>query len=117
MKSSLPINLEDLRVEHPMYPTPKKGSIEGAFLIPYADTDLRILSGCGDGWDHVSVSVAHRCPTWNEMCFVKNLFFEKEELVLQFHPPESKYKNCHPYVLHLWRPWNQKIQLPPANMI
>ena len=37
------------------------------------------------GWDHVSVSPANRnrqvCPTWEEMCEVKEIFWEDEEEV------------------------------------
>lgn len=56
-------------------------------------------------WEHVSVSILEqeRCPTWEEMCFVKNFFWNEEDTVLQFHPPKSEYVNTHPYCLHLWR--------------
>lgn len=46
-------------------------------------------------WEHVSVSLPDRCPTWEEMCWVKSLFFEDEECVLQFHPPRKKTRQ-HP---------------------
>jgi hypothetical protein len=117
MKSRLPSNLEKYRVEHPMYIKPKVGSIEGCFKIPFGNVKLTVISGCGESWDHVSVSLPHRCPKWKEMCFIKNLFFEKYELVLQFHPPESDYVNICKTVLHLWRPWNQTIHLPPKWML
>lgn len=117
MKKTLPTNLEKLRIPHPIGGIPPKGSIEGMFMIPYCDQKLTVMSGCGMGWDHVSVSLQNRTPTWEEMCFVKNLFWERDELVLQFHPPEKDYKNFHPYVLHLWKPWDQKIKLPPKAMI
>lgn len=68
-------------------------------------------------WDHVSVSLKNRCPNWREMCFIKNLFFEPDELVIQFHPPEKDYINLGKTVLHMWRPWNQEIELPPIYMV
>lgn len=59
--------------------------------------------------EHVSVAPVnsrHIC-TWDEMCFIKDLFFRPEEMVVQIHPAEDRYfhgfdkaKN----VLHLWRP-------------
>src|SRR5262245_59480517 len=55
-----------------------------------------------EGWEHVSVSTQRRTPNWAEMCFVKDMFWEAEETVIQFHPPESKYVNNHPFVLHMW---------------
>ena len=85
-----------------------------------------------DGWDHVSAHVQllpsmglsrthmteeRRTPTWTEMCFVKSLFFDPEETVMQLHPKASKYINCHPHVLHLWRPHNRSIPMPEASMV
>lgn len=71
----------------------------------------------GMPWEHVSVSLANRCPTWTEMCWVKDLFFEEEELVVQFHPPASRYVNYHPHCLHLWRPVGVTIPLPPEATV
>ena len=68
-------------------------------------------------WDHVSVSLIDRCPTWKEMCMVKDLFFEPEEIVIQYHPPKSVYINNFPFVLHLWRQQGVEIQLPPLWMV
>ncbi|MGB7549888.1 MAG: hypothetical protein WBM14_19305 [Terracidiphilus sp.] len=62
-----------------------------------------IISDIG-GWDHVSVHGPNRCPTWEEMCKIKELFFKDDETVMQLHPAKSNYINCHPYTLHLWRP-------------
>lgn len=71
----------------------------------------------GNGWDHVSVSCRRRVPNWQEMCFVKDLFFDPEEAVMQLHPPRSTWVNNHPYVLHLWRPTEQAIPLPPPRLV
>src|SRR4051812_18832968 len=81
----------------------------GAFLVPSpcaATNRLRVIAADGLGWDHVSVSVdgVSRCPHWEEMCAVKQLFFRDDEVVMQLHPAEADYVNDHPYVLHLWRP-------------
>lgn len=80
---------------------------------------LKIIASSGDAndavpWDHVSVSTANRCPNWTEMCFVKDLFWEPEETVMQLHPPRSKWVNNHSYCLHLWKPTLQGIPLPPS---
>jgi len=69
------------------------------------------------GWEHVSVSVRNRCPNWPEMSFVKSLFWEAEETVIQFHPPESTYISNHPYCLHLWRNRRTGHDLPPAILV
>jgi hypothetical protein len=68
-------------------------------------------------WDHISISTQTRCPTWEEMCWVKDLFFDEEEAVVQFHPPKSEYVNHHPYCLHLWKPSHFELELPPSIAI
>jgi hypothetical protein len=83
---------------------------------------LRIVASDGEdpdaeGWEHVSVSTGRRCPNWIEMCFVKRLFWDDEETVLQFHPPSSVYVNNHPNCLHLWRHRTEEVRLPPTQLV
>jgi hypothetical protein len=78
---------------------------------------LHVVVSWGDGWEHVSVSLHHRCPTWDEMVFVKSLFWSDDECVIQYHPPKSEYVNCHPYCLHLWKPIDVAIPMPPTYMV
>ena len=117
MKKRLPVNLEKYRVDHPSYVIAEEGDIQGAFIIEYGNKRLKVISGCSDGWDHVSVSLTHRCPTWEEMNWIKNRFFEDEEMVIQLHPPRSIYINYGKTVLHLWRCWDQEIKIPPRWMM
>jgi hypothetical protein len=69
------------------------------------------------GWEHVSVRRNKQVPNWQEMCFVKNLFWAPEECVVQFHPPATQYVNSHPFVLHLWRPSRGQMPMPPAVLV
>lgn len=78
---------------------------------------LGIVVSDGAGWDHVSVSLQSRCPTWQEMSFVKDLFFEPHEAAMQLHPPQSEYVNHHEYCLHIWRPHDKRIPLPPSEFV
>ena len=80
---------------------------------------LFIIAANGDSWDHVSVSVvgSMATPNWDEMCFVKDLFFEPEEAVFQLHPPHSRYVNVHAGYLHLWRPQHEAIPMPLLEMV
>lgn len=91
----------------------------GVFQFTFDGVELRCIVSDQKGWDHVSVSVANedRCPTWAEMCHVKELFWSPEEAVIQYHPRKSEYVNNHPNVLHLWRPQNDPIPEPPAEMV
>jgi len=56
------------------------------------------------GWQHVSVTVEFdkRTPRWEVMCFVRDLFWDDGDWVIQFHPPKKEYVNFHPCCLHLW---------------
>lgn len=92
----------------------------GAFRIPGPQGEkLMIIASPGNAnegipWEHVSVSCKNRCPRWDEMCFVKSLFWDDEESVMQLHPPKSTWINNHPYCLHLWKPASGQIPLPPS---
>jgi hypothetical protein len=93
----------------------------GAFILSGPKgVKLFVIASDGGGWEHVSVSPVDlkRCPTWEEMCFVKDAFFEPEETVIQYHPAKSRYVNCHPYTLHIWRPmFEGAIPLPPLEFV
>lgn len=80
---------------------------------------LKVIASVEEGWEHVSVSLGNRCPTWDEMCFVKNLFWDEEDMVIQFHPAKSEYINLHPYALHLWRKENTNdyVEKPKVNLL
>lgn len=106
----------------------KEGEPFGVFLIPSRVSGGRELSviACdatdplSGGWEHVSVSVSgrrDRCATWNEMCAVKNLFWEPDKCVVQFHPPEADYVNDHPGVLHLWHKVGEPFPMPPKHCV
>ena len=91
----------------------------GAFMIksPIDGKTIRIIASNGDGWDHVSVSLEHRMPTWTEMDAIKRMFFKPNEIAVEYHVPPSDHINIHPHVLHLWRPQRVKIPLPPKWMV
>lgn len=97
----------------------------GAFIIPRGATRLRVIVSDGGGWEHVSVTAyelvkSHtrtRIPTWEEMCYVKGLFWEDDETVVQYHPAKADYVNMHPMCLHLWRPMGGMLPTPPLAMV
>jgi hypothetical protein len=74
-----------------------------------------------DGWEHVSARAYRgqqsRTPTWKEMNFLKDLFWDAEDVVMQLHPRRSEYVNNHPHVLHLWRSRLREIPTPPALLV
>jgi hypothetical protein len=98
----------------------KGGRDSGVFMLRpliHDKTILRVIAASGDGWDHVSVSTESRCPTWDEMMHVKELFFRNEEYAVQYCPPKSDHINVHPYCLHLWRDHEGAMPFPPKGMV
>lgn len=89
------------------------GSTYGRFRVrcPLTSTLLTLLVSDGKEWaalrlpgppwEHVSVSTPTRCPTWEEMVWVKD-------------QSVTAKVNIHPYTLHLWRPLGVEVPVPPA---
>jgi hypothetical protein len=89
----------------------------GAFTIPFASFILHVIASDGQGWEHVSVSLPNRCPNWREMCFIKDLFWDEEDVVIQYHLAKSEYVNVHDNCLHLWRPVGVEIPTPSKELV
>ncbi len=90
--------------------------LAGFIMMPNEKRLLAFIASWGGGWDHVSVSYAHRCPTWEEMQRVKEMFFGDDEIAVQYHPAKSEYVNNHPFCLHMWKPRMELIPTPPTWM-
>lgn len=91
----------------------------GIYSFTLRRGEVHVIVSSDGGWDHVSVSGENRCPTWNEMEFIKRIFFKEDETAMQLHVPPSDHINCNPFVLHMWRPLNEltPIPRPPASMV
>ena len=114
--------LESHRITEGCLSSRKDYGNNGAFTVPYDDGLLVMIMSDGDGWEHVSVHVdlpqhKRRTPTWQEMCYVKSLWFKPSEWVLQYHPAKGDYVNEHNECLHLWRPVFSEIPKPPGWMV
>lgn len=107
-------------------------ALGGAFMVPTPASRngltvrhfMRVIASSGKDqsdpafrWDHVSVSLSDRCPTWDEMDFVKRLFFKPDEVCFELHVEAKDHISNHPYCLHIWRPLDAKIPLPPSIMV
>lgn len=118
MRLKIPEKLEAGRIRDGEMASTAAYGTTGAFrIMGPKGVELAIIGSDGLGWQHVSVSTQHRCPNWEEMCFVKDLFWNDDECVVQFHPPKSEYVNYHPNCLHLWKPNSQEIPTPPAILV
>jgi hypothetical protein len=122
MKLPFPFIVEDGRVRAGEYAS-RAGDPFGAFVLRLGGATLRVIanSACRDShwWEHVSVSLEDRAPTWDEMCVVKDLFWLDDECVVQYHPPRKQYVNFHPHCLHLWRPTRggNELPMPPSMLV
>lgn len=119
MRVELPKIIEHGREITGQYASCESDGPNGRFIVTLENITFCILASTGAGWEHVSVSIPgkKRCPTWEEMCEIKNLFWDAEEIVVQYHPKRSQYVNCHPYVLHLWKPTNKELLAPPSILV
>ena len=115
MKTKVDDQLERGRVIRGPLATTVNDGLCGLFVLksPIDRKPLVVLSwpaGLTDDvtakWDHVAVARKSRTPNWPEMCFVKSLFFDYTETVVQFHPAQSDAigdKGGLSRSLHLWR--------------
>lgn len=123
MRQTPPAILEKGRITSGPYGSDSSYGMTGAyFVLGPCGMELKIVASDGavegsEKWEHVSVSLRNRCPNWQEMCFVKDLFWGDDEVVMQLHPAKADYVNQHPYCLHLWKPAKQEIPLPPSIMV
>jgi hypothetical protein len=102
-------------------------ALGGAFLVPFVTGNkrylMRVIASAGSdqpkGWrfDHVSVSLSSRTPTWEEMDYVKRLFFRPDEVCYQLHVANDRHINNHPFCLHIWHALDADIPLPPDEMV
>jgi len=102
----------------------------GVFMIPVhignhsGSFHYQVIASDGAGWEHVSVIIKEDkrsyltiIPSWQQMCYIKDMFWSPEDCVVQFHPPHSEYVNDHENVLHLWRPKGYNIMTPPSILV
>lgn len=110
-------HLNPMRIRHPFAPDYAGDEHNGAFLIRRKGLQFVVIASNQGGWDHVSVSLSDRCPTWEEMKAIKELFFEADEWTVEFHPPTAKNISVHDYCLHLWRPQDEQLPVPPMILV
>ncbi|NOR65412.1 MAG: hypothetical protein GQ468_05280 [Candidatus Scalindua sp.] len=97
----------------------------GAFRI-YASRfklTFKVIASDGAGWEHVSVSIDgkrkknNQSPTWEEMCYIKAIFWDDDDTVIEYHPPRTQYVNDHPHCLHLWRKIGFDMPIPDPVLL
>jgi len=88
------------------------------YLVPILNpSPAMVMASDGRDGAHVSVSLSNRTPNWREMWYINNLFWDEEEVVIQYHPAKSAYVNRHANCLHLWRPVGQERPTSPKALV
>ena len=116
-------------LDHPLLGSYSDIGNNGAFKVNSVEAGWYLFIICSDGeggdaigdvadWEHVSVSAVSlrktRIPTWREMCAVKGMCWDAEDVVVQYHPKESEYVNVCPFTLHMWRWKKGEFPRPPT---
>jgi hypothetical protein len=91
--------------------------MSGLSLLKDSPVPLQVIASDGAGWEHVSVSLPWRWPKWEEMAYIKGVFWGDSDCVVQFHPPHSEYVNNRRFCLHLWRALECEFPLPPSLLV
>lgn len=109
---------EKFRVKTGQFASDQTYGNNGLFVIALKHKQqVTVIASDGMGWEHVSVSRKDRPPTWDEMCQIKDMFWDDEDCVVQYHPPKSHYVNNHPNCLHLWRPTGVELPAPMSILV
>lgn len=113
--------------DHATHGSTEADGANGAFwcLSVEPGWKVAIIMSDGGGWDHVSVHafreraqrIQVRTPTWREMEDIRRRCWDPEDVVMQLHPAQSQYVNCHRHTLHLWRPLEAAIPVPPREFV
>lgn len=93
----------------------------GIFHIHLGPMSFAFCIASDELWEHVSVTIHNEgkivMPTWDQMCKIKNLFWDDTDTVVQYHPAKEDYVNRHPKCLHLWRPVDGEFPKPPKEFV
>lgn len=99
----------------------KTGPDGGHGVVHHKKLSGSVIWSFGGEWEHVSVAPFDRkyTPNWDDMCWLKELFFRDDEVAVQFHPPKSEYVNNLGNCLHLWRLASSTnyMPMPPSWMV
>lgn len=121
MKDKVSKYLESRRVTIPGLYSEASFGFNGVFeIIDGKGVLFRVICSDELAWEHVSVTVRSgekRTPTWAEMDWIKGLFWKDSETVMQLHVPREQHINNSEFCLHLWRPTDREIPLPPMSMV
>ena len=112
-------SLEDIRKTRNLFITAEteNDGLGGYYFDSISGRKLNFIFSYQLGWEHLSVSMPSRTPSWDQMCRMKDIFWEKDEACVEYHPKEEDYVNMHKHCLHIWKPTEEKLPTPPHILV
>lgn len=89
----------------------------GRYYDKHSGKWLNFIFSYQMGWEHLSVSMPNKTPSWEQMCMMKDIFWNKDEACVEYHPKEEDYVNNHNHCLHIWKPTEVELPLPPSILV
>ena len=94
-----------------------QNGFHGAYYDMLTKKWLNFVFSYSCGFEHLSVSMPNRTPSWEQMCMMKDVFWNEDEVCMQLHPKKEEYVNNHNHCLHIWKPTTQEIPQPPSILV
>ncbi len=112
-------NLEEIRQTRNLFIKAEtlNDGMGGYYYDSISGKNLNFIFSYQLGWEHLSVSMPSRTPTWEQMCRMKDIFWNKDEACVEYHPKEEDYVNMHPHCLHIWRSTEEYLPIPPHILV
>lgn len=111
-------NIEEIKKTSNLFITAENElGFGGWYYESISNKRLNFIFSYQMGWEHLSVSMPNKTPSWEQMCKMKDIFWNKDEACVQYHPREEDYVNNHPHCLHIWKPTDEVLPTPPSIMV
>lgn len=112
-------SLEEIRKTRNLFITAEaeNDGMGGYYYDSISEKRLNFIFSYQLGWEHLSVSMPSKTPSWEQMCRMKAIFWNKDEACVEYHPKEEDYVNMHQHCLHIWRPTEEYLPTPPHILV
>lgn len=91
--------------------------IGGYYYDRFNNKKLNFIFSYQMGWEHLSVSMPNKTPSWEQMCMMKDIFWGEDECCVEYHPRKEDYVNNHEHCLHIWKPTEEYLPTPPSILV
>ena len=76
----------------------KNDGMGGKYYDKYTGKRLNFIFSYQMGWEHLSVSMPSRTPTWDQMCIMKDIFWNKNEACVGFLTADNLFEYVDPRI-------------------